>query len=203
MSKNIVCLGMALLLVASVGAADTKDPAELKEFVCKSGEFSIMLPGKAKENRPGGKESPLVTVQLQTKKGTYMASSFGAPKDAQAKVPTIPGFPNLGDLGNLGKMNVLRPDDQGYKTLADARDFWVVKTSKGAKLDGEPKRLKLDEKTPILESTIILGDKRILRHRICMIGVNTYQWSATGSKDFVTSDEADKVLDSFKLTKDK
>ncbi len=192
MKKNLVCLGLGFVLAASVPAADTKDNKEPKEFTSKAGGFSITFPaGKPKETNRGGTN---VTATLQTKQGTYGVSYMGLPKDDPNVKKIIPkgldGFDKI-DLG-----------DQGVKFLEQFRDTTLLSGLRGAKVE-ESKKVKLEDKQTGLESTIILANKQILRHRMFMIGPSIYQITASGSKEFVTSEEADKFFDSFKLTSDK
>jgi hypothetical protein len=167
---------VAILGPALLGVQD--NPASLRLFTSQEGGFSLLLPDtphKRVTSTPG--EPPQIQFYIKRANGVYLASYVPNDKMKDADDDTV-------DRG-------LR---KGQKT---------VQAQFGAKLVSE-KKIKLDGKYPGREFVLELPMKpkgRLLRSRIYAVNGVQYQIILVGEKAFAESDEADRVLKSFRLKK--
>jgi hypothetical protein len=175
---------MALRLLASLAAVlilgGQDNPKPLKEFKSREGSFSVLLPETPKKevspiDDPKGDQGPQYQFSVDRGNGAYLVSY----------------------QANHGLRNV--DDEAADRALKRAQER--VRTSSNAKLVSE-KKIKLQDKYPGREYVLeIAANSGILRSRMYLVKGMLYQVIAVGAADFAKSEEADRVLNSFKLKK--
>ena len=171
MTSRLAVLGVALSVLA--GTARAQDN-EWKTFSSKEGQFTVLLPGKPVERK-------------------------------QAVGNNVEQVQYLIDGGNKAYL-IAYQDDQNFanadetlvkQALAAGRDA-AVTSLKGTLLS--QKEMKFDKKYNGMEFQIEIPGTGIYRSRIFMVKERLYQVTVLGPKEVAVSKEADRFLDSFKLT---
>lgn len=172
-TRTFALIGL-LIGLASGTAAPTP---EYKPFASSAGRYKVLFPGGVKNETTDVKTPTGGTVKLTLDTVAldadtlYMVTHVDAP-DEVAKQPSGP---------RLDKVRDANKGTDG-KILAE-------------------KELALgDDKFPARE-VVIEKPKTVLRTRIVIAGNRLYQVMIQGSKEFVTSREADRFFDSFEVTK--
>jgi hypothetical protein len=162
-----------LLFVPLLMAAQQAPPAvELKEFSSKEGGFTVLLPGTPSASVQKSKDLVNHIFVLDRKPTAYLVAYLIDSK-----------------LSKAGADDIAR-------TLEKARKS--VEVGFKGKLLSE-KKITLD-KHPGIEFQLEAPAAGIYRSRAFVANDRLYQVTVLGPKDVVTSAEADKILDSFKLT---
>jgi hypothetical protein len=170
---------LILLLPLLLAARQDQPERELKEFSSKDGGFTVLLPGKPKEQTrkeraPGGKgESTLRLFTVDHPTTAY-----------QVAVTTDPN---------------LKADADTLKTVLEQVRQAAQDSLKGKVLS--EKKIKLDDKYPGVELQVEVPEGRLYRSRVYVVNDRLYQVTVLGPKKTALSKEADQVLDSFQLTK--
>ncbi len=164
-----------LLLAAAAQAGETS----LKEFKWEAGKCTVLMPGTPKElppNKgvgPNGMTVETHMVLLDAGKHVYL-------------------------LAYTANADLLKASDElKKKALDDGRDAAVrnikgkLTSEKDVKVAGEPGR----------EIQIEAPGLGIYRARLVIIGDRLYQLVVAGPEEIARSKDADKFLDSFKVTK--
>lgn len=168
------------LLAAGVLLFIAADKVEFKEFQSKEGRFKVLIPGTPKEleRSTAGIRTKMYVIEIKNN-GAYMAAYADKPGTKDAK------------------------DDVIEKVLKASRDG-VISNFNGKLL--KDSSIKLNDKYPGRDFEVELEfpddkSKRLARLRIYLVDGRLYQVHVLGTKEFVTSDEATKFLDSFALIK--
>jgi len=158
-------------LGAVSGIAD--EPIQWKEFVSKEGRYKVLMPG---------------TPPKVDSKGDAGKNDF--------KMNTVPVGNAVYGAGHLDFRAKVK-----YSSAKQFYDEWLqsnVATVAGKVASDQ--EIKLG-KYPGREVQIIHGeDGLIMRTRLFLVGQRFYQLLVVGTKEEVTSKDADKFLDSFRLT---
>jgi hypothetical protein len=176
MSARLLVLALALPLL--LGADDKKE--ELKEFTPKEGGFSVLLPDTPKKTEvpiktPDGKSITQVQYAVDLGKGAYLVSYQDNPHLEKAT------------------------DEKRYEALTTGRKK-VEEIFQGKLLKEE--KIKLDDKHPGLFFEVDMPKlKGIYRCRMYLVGGRLYQVIALGEQEVATSKDANRFLESFRLTK--
>ena len=171
MKTLLVHLCLAATLLLAADDATTK-PAD---FAPKDGRFTVQMPGEPKEqtskvNTPIGPIDVHLFISAPDPKSAYMVGYSDYPEE------------------------VVKKSDSD-KILDGARDGAVrnvkgtLESEKKITMDGHPGR-----------DYVISTEGFRGRERIYLVNARLYQVMLLGSKEFVTGKDADKFLDSFKLT---
>ena len=179
-TKN--CIGMiavlALPLLVTTGRSADDAGKAAKEFTSKVGGFSAAFPGTPKESKePIAKDGTIQTqYTLDGPTGAYLVS--------------FQDNPNLAKAGKVER----------EKALQAAQDA-VQRGTQGKLL--RSKEITLDKVHPGREYEIQAshGGGGLFRSRAYLVKDRLYQVIVVGQKDFATSKEADRFLESFKLVK--
>jgi hypothetical protein len=167
----IVQLCLAAALLLAADDANTKPG----DFAPKGGRFTVQMPGQPKEQ----------TNKVNTAIGPIDVHLFvSAPDPNTAYIVGYSDYP---------EEMIKKSDSQ--KILDGARDG-AVKNVNG-KLDSE-KKITIDGHPG--RDFSIATEHFEGRDRIYLVNNRLYQVMMVGSRDFVTSKDAEKFLDSFKLT---
>ncbi len=157
--------------------ADDPKPAA-KEFISKTGRFSILFPGAPKEERDAGNDGKLQQVQftLPAADGAYLVSYQDYPGLAAASTEKL------------------------TDALAQAQE--AARKGLNGK-NAQTKSLTLDKQYPgrQIEFDFVGPSEGRFRSRAYMVKGRLYQVIVVGKKDFVKSAEAERFMDSFKLLK--
>jgi hypothetical protein len=157
---------------ASVTAAP---PNGLKEFVCAEGKFRVMLPGTPREQTQRVAGITMKMFMVEQGGGAYMA--------AFADVP-------------------IRSDEPEWQTqqrLNGARDGALRNVQGVLVREG---RIRLHGREPGREIEANLPNQRgVLRARFYIVGRRMYQVMVVGNRQWVSSGDADRFLNSLSLTK--
>jgi len=171
MKASIVYLCLAAALLLAADDAKTK-PAD---FAPKDGRFTVQMPGEPKEQ----------TNKVNTAIGPIDVHMFlSAPDPNTAYIVGYSDYPEE-----------MMKKSESDKILDGARDG-AVKNVNG-KLDGE-KKITID-KHPGRDFQIATEHFEG-RNRMYLVNARLYQVMVVGSKEFVTGKDAERFLDSFKLT---
>lgn len=169
---------MAMVLLFAVCAvADDKAP-EFKEFTSKDGRFSARFPGTPQEEKESVSKDgpPQFQFVVGGPTGAYLVS-----------------YQDNANLVNAGK-----PERE--KALQTAQDT-VQRATQGKLL--RAKEITLEKVHPgrEYEFQVTHGPGGIFRCRAYLVKDRLYQVIAVGQKEFATSKDADRFLDSFQLLK--
>jgi len=151
--------------------------ADWQDF--KSADFKVRFPGAPKEitSDAGGIKTTIVSHE----------GSDGAFVVSRSEMPFTGELP-----------------PEAVETTLDGSVKGVLGSQKGAKLVGEPKKIKLNDKYPGREVLMTFeagGKQGFLRSKIVLVGKHLYQVMSIGSEDFVKSKDSDMFFSSFALTK--
>jgi hypothetical protein len=168
-----LCL-LALLVLACVSVIGRAEG--LEEFTSETGRFKVLMPGKPPVTELKTPAGIMHVVQVETKSGAYLASWIDLPVEAADS------------------------DKKAQARLDKGRDGMIA-TLKG-KLVRE-KKISLEDKHPGRDvlAEVTFPDKGQLRARLFLVDSRLYQVIVAGTKAWTESEEADRVLDSFRLTK--
>jgi hypothetical protein len=146
---------------------------EGREVHSAAGRFTVRLPGKPAEKDQPTPAGTLHALQVRGPSGDWTVSWIDLP--AEAKPPTAEA-----------RLDAIR------KSLAERLRGTVV----------TQKKVELEKKHPGRDLVLDLGPGRgLLRTRVFLAGNRLYQLTVQGAKEQVESPAAQKVLDSFTLTK--
>jgi hypothetical protein len=170
-------LGLAVVLPLLLGGGDPKAGLKFKEFAPKGAGFSVMMPGEPKEQKksvktPAGDVEITMNVAEPAANYTFVIAHTDYPEAA---------------LKNSS-------EDQRLDAYRDA----AVREVKG-KIINE-KKIKL-AKFPGRDVVIELSPKGQLHARFYVVDNRLYQLTVGGTKEQASSKDAEKFLDSFKLTR--
>jgi hypothetical protein len=168
-----VCM-QALLVLACVSGTGRAEG--LAEFTSEAGGFKVLMPGKPSVTEMPTPAGTMHMVQVRTKAGEYLASWIDLPFDAADKAEKAEGC------------------------LDRVRDGMVDRVKGKLVRD---KKFTLEDKHPgrDVEAETTQPAKGRMRARLFLVGSRLYQVIVAGSKEWTESKEADRVLDSFRLTK--
>jgi hypothetical protein len=176
MRQLVMCAIITLLPSVVAHAQEQPQAADgLTAFTSKEGKFSIQLPGKPLHEATEVGKAKEVQHQFQVagKNGVYLIS--------------YQDNPNL-------EGNTLKQLQAALHTGRDA----VQRAFRGELL--ETKDIQLEEKHPGVEFRATIPQARgEARCRFYMVGTRLYQIQAIGTPEFVSSDQSDRVINSFKL----
>jgi hypothetical protein len=159
-------------LLAGLGATALADELELNPYISADGKYKVLLPGEVKTS-----DKKLAGTITKT------ASAF-ASSDAAFAV-------------SYADLTVDVPADQLKSILAG---YVKTLTGPGGKIVTAKDCTVGADKLAGREA-LIQQPKNFLRVRATIVGKRLYQVIAAGPKDFVTSKDADKVLDSLEIIK--
>lgn len=165
---------IALLLALPLAAR----AQELKPFASSAGRYKAQFPGGVKTattDVPAGNDTLKLTLDSVELKGDI--SFTVSYVDASEEVAKRPAGPRL-------------------EKVRDA-----VKGEKGKVLDDKEVTLTLGEEKFPGRDVLLETPNGFLRNRMVIVGRRLYQVMVQGSKEVVTSDTADKFINSFELTK--
>lgn len=166
---------VVLLFTVLAASARGDDSSQWKEFVAKEGQFKVSMPGAPKQNK--------LDTESDFGKGVLYMNVVVAGKTMYAA--------NYSDFPAEVKKATLK---QVYDSSRDG-----AVTNMDGKLVSE-KDVKLGEH-PGREIRIDVAEgKRLFRVRVYLVDQRLYQVVVFGTPEAATSKEADKFLDSFKLT---
>ena len=170
-------VAVVLLNAAMAMGEEPKVADGLVEFKSEEGKFSIRLPGKPEHE----------IVEVGTAKGKQ--HQFAVDLGRGAYLVSYQDNPNLQDS----------TPKQIAAALEVGRDR-LKETFRGELL--ETKSVTLDKNHPGLDSRWTIPDAMgEARCRFYMVGTRLYQIMAIGVPEFANSDEATRVIESFKLLK--
>jgi WD40 repeat protein len=162
------------------GTAPARDTSNWHEFSSKEGGFTILLPDKPKET-----QQTITNAQGQRNEQRLFQVNQGTQ-----------GY--LIVYRHEAALAVLNAE-LSKKSLETGRDA-LVTSLKGKLLSS--KEIKLEDKFVGLEAQVELpASQGIYRSRFYLVRERVYQLGVFGPKDFVTAEQTQKFLDSFKLTK--
>jgi hypothetical protein len=174
MKTRWVLFGLVLPLLAAAQAA-----AELEEFSSKEGGFSVLLPEKEPKKEVKTQKSP---------DGSAVENHlFVVDRKTHVYVVAYLKDRRLAEAGEKGAQPALERGLKGAEI-----------SFKGSKLL-EKKEVKLDGKYPGLEFRLEVPSVGIYRSRLYVVKDTLYQVSVLGPMEAAEAEEADKVLNSFKL----
>lgn len=165
-------VSIVLLPIAMVRAA------ELTEFKSEAGKFSIRLPGEPlyEKTTVGDAQETQHQFTVSVEQGVYLISYQENP-----------------NLEGKGPKELVSALESGRDRMKAAFQGEII----------ESKKILLDKTHPGLQFRFTIpaanGESRC---RFYLVGTRLYQLMAMGMPDFVQSDEATQVLDSFKLLGD-
>ncbi len=168
-----VCL-LALPVLACVSVIGRAEG--LAEFTSEPGRFKVLMPGKPSFSEIHTPAGNMHVAQVRTKAGEYLASWIDLPVEAADKA------------------------EKAEARLDRVRDGMVERVQGKLVRD---KKITLEDKHPgrDLEAETTQPAKGRMRARLFLVGSRLYQVIVAGSKEWTESEEADRVLDSFRLTK--
>ncbi len=171
MKKVFVQALLVLGLAAAPGRAE-----DLAEFHSDAGRFKVLMPGKPPVTELKTPAGIMHVVQVETKTGAYLAGWIDLPLDAADTA------------------------EKAQARLDRARDGMIA-SIKGKLL--REKKITLEDKHPgrDLLADVSAPDQGRLRGRLFLVENRLYQVIVVGTRGFTESEEADRVLDSFALTK--
>jgi len=166
---------VVLLVTVMAASARGDDLPEWKEFVAKEGQFKVSMPGTPRQKKLDtesdfGKGVLYMNV-VEAGKTMYAANYCDFP--AEVKKATLKQVYDSSRDGAVANMD---------GKLSSEKDF---------KLGKHPGReIRID----------VAEGKRLFRVRVYLVDQRLYQVVVFGTPEAATSKEADKFLDSFKLT---
>ena len=172
MDVRIGAVAGLLVGAALCRAADEPKP-DLKEYVSKEGKYEVLLPGavETKTTKIGG--TTFTTVTAEAGKGQAFAVGYS----------DLPGPITAGAAEEV------------------LRDVTEPLKEKGAKVIHDKALTVGPDRSPAREYLIESSAGTFIRQRAVIAGNRMYTISAVGPKDFVTSRVADRVFESFEVTK--
>jgi hypothetical protein len=168
-------LSMSLIAVFFAITCTGDERADWKEFTCKEGGFQVLMPGTPKQ-ADADTESDfgpgVLHMNTVNLRTTYYGAHYGDFPEGVKKLPLKQVYDSSRD-GAAGNMR------------------GKVASEKEIKLGDHPGReIQIDVK----------GGELRFRARVFLVGTRLYQVVAFGPKEAITSKEADKFFESFKLT---
>ena len=167
---------ITLLFIAALAtSASADDQPGWKEFASKEGRFKVLMPGTVKQYK--------LDTESDFGKGVLHMNTVEAGK-------TLYGANYCDFPAEVKKV----PRKQVYDSSRDgavANMEGKLASEKDTKLGEHPGReIRID----------VAGGKRLFRVRVYLVEQRLYQVVVFGTPEAATSKEADKFLDSFKLT---
>ena len=165
-----------ILSSASLSPAGSGKP-EFAEFTSKEGGFTILFPGTPKQ------------VKVPDKQGGVLQYQFMAGNEDGAYLLSYQDNANLRNATQEGLAKALVKGQEAAQASVKGK---LV----------QAKEITLDKKHPgrEYEFETPLGMGGIFRSRAYLVKGRLYQVIVIGKKEFAKSKEADRFLDSFKLT---
>jgi hypothetical protein len=167
----------SLFLILSLLPAQDK-PVELKEFSSPEGGFTVLLPGTPREqvSKTGsvGEHEIVNHVFVVDQKAAVYAAAYMID-------------PGLAKIEPEGVRKVLENARKGTELGLKARLL-------------SEKEIALD-KHPGVEFQLDVAGRGVYRARVYVVADRLLQVSVLGPRDIALGEEADRVLDSFRLTK--
>jgi hypothetical protein len=168
-------LALTMLAFGSVPAHAQDSKTDWKEFTSKEGHFKVLMPGKPEHNNLDSVSDfgkGILHMNSAQANGTMYAGNYSDFPEGIKKVPIKQVFDSSRDgaVGNL--------------------DGKLV-SEKDIELNKHPGREIL---------IAVAGGVRLFRVRVYLVDRRLYQVVVFGPKEAANSKEADKFLDSFKLT---
>jgi hypothetical protein len=174
----LTLIGLGVL--SALGTGDDEQTSSLKLFTSKEGNFSVLLPGTPKMEKVPNSDPKL-----------------GLPDQYQFNLDRGNGAYTVSYQDNPNLKNASREALEQHLTAARAG----IQQGFGGKLLSE-RRILLDDKYPGLEFVVdIPKASGLFRSRMYLVNGRLHQVIAVGVKEFASSSEADRILDSFKLLK--
>ena len=185
MLTRLVCVAA---LAAGTGLA-AADDLELNVYASAEGKYKVLLPGEVKTSDE--KMAAVKADKKADKKGDRKADK------PTTKVATAAVGPDRAFMVSYTDLAFVVPADQVKTVVADyARSL----AGNNGKLQSQKSVAVGTDKRPGRE-VLIEMPKHFQRVRCLIVGRRVYMVAALGPKDFVTSADADKVLESFEVTK--
>lgn len=168
----------AALLVAFAAITSAQEKLEFTEFVSKDGKYKIQVPGKAMESQ---KE-----LQIGGKAVVMHTASVSLPSKSEKRAVV------------LTSLALVEPIAAGGEKAAVEQ---IAKAAAGkGKVLSEKAMTHGKDKLPGRDC-LVENPEHHMRYRAVLSGQRIYQLMVLGPKDFVTSKDADTILDSFEVTK--
>ncbi len=164
---------VALILATGLWCAADEPKLELKEYASKQGKYKVLLPGK---------------VETKTEKEDGMTLTTATAEAGKGRAFTV-GYSDL-----PGKITA-------EKAKAMLKDMTKPLKDKGVKVSYDKALTVGPDKLPASEYLIEFPAGTFTRQRTVIAGSRMYTLNAAGPKEFVTSKVADKVFESFEVTK--
>jgi hypothetical protein len=166
---------VGLVLGAAALTASAEEPKlELKEYASKDGKYKVLLPGKVETRTEKDDDGPTITTAFASagKDRAFTVGHFDLPK------PVTP-----------------------EKAKEMLKDMTKPLKDKGVKVTYDKELTVGPDKLPASEYLIEFPAGTFTRQRQLIAGNRMYTFNAVGPKEFVTSKDADKVFESFEVTK--
>ena len=186
MLTRLLCV--AALTLGS-GALAAADELELNEYVSREGKYKVLLPGEVKTN-----DVKAVEAKAEKKGDKKGAKKTDTPT---TKVASAAVGPDRAFMVSYSDLAFVVPADQVKTIVADYARSLAGKD--GKVLSQKDVKVGTDKRSG--REVLIEKPKHFLRVRCLIVGRRLYQVVAAGPKDFVTSEDADKVIESFEVTK--
>jgi hypothetical protein len=164
-----------LLFTVGINMTSADAPREWKEFASKEGRFKVLMPGTPKKEK--------AETESDFGKGVLHMNTVQAGK-------TMYGANYCDFPAKIKKVSL--------KQILDSSRDGAVANLEG-KLASE-KDIKLGKYTGREIRINVAGGKQLFRARVYLVEQRLYQVVVFGTREAATSKEADKFLDSFKLT---
>jgi hypothetical protein len=166
-------LALSGLLFGACLACAQNAKLEFKEYTSKEGKYKVLMPGEVK-------------VRLD-KSAVELTIHSATSEPAPGKILSVTFFDQL-----------IAPGEKGGKALlasfaADLKeDGWKIHTDKATTVGKNKLRA---------QDLLVEKDNSYLRHRYILSGLRVYQLSVAGPKDFLSSKDADRFIESFEIIK--
>jgi hypothetical protein len=166
---------LVLVVVAVSAVVHGEDKPSWKEFVSKEGMFTVIMPGTPKSDK--------LDTESDFGKGVLHMNMVEADKTMYAA--------NYSDFPAAVKKATLKQLYDSSRDGAVANMDGKLASEKDIKLGThEGREIRID----------VAGGKRLFRVRVFLVEQRLYQIVVFGTPESATSKDADKFLDSFKLT---